>query len=304
MQTEPTAYKFRDTKNLVQLPYRGVSVQPYEGAMTEAAITEHLRGKEAYRRTEFIVLHSAANEHALVAVATKERESLFSPIEWLEVVALPETCHFVVDPDCDPANPTALAKVAEKAGVSSAETLICQGVCDHVNFLHKPDPLVIRVVEVVPPQPPKLFHMVEHVLSYAELPPIRVELQTIDIEQLAKQQPAESYLVPCRSGGLDALPAPVHFLDERPENREPWTMVGCERSLQFHQHYYGDEPPRIEMCPRALARDDGVPTMLKCCLLEFEFETAGNIKIVPWGSDLRLVERALVELVEHVQSQR
>ena len=38
-------------------------------------------------------------------------------------------------------------------------------------------------------------------------------------------------------------------------------MIGCERSLQFHRHFYGDEPPRVEMCPRRIAGERNEPTL-------------------------------------------
>ena len=94
---------------------------------------------------------------------------------------------------------------------------------------HHPSPLTIRVAEVVPPEPPKLYSMVEQVLSYADLPPIRVEPDLIDVRALCESVDPESYLLPCRSGGLDQLSKPVHFLDERPKHRQNWTLIGCER---------------------------------------------------------------------------
>jgi hypothetical protein len=154
---------------------------------------------------------------------------------------------------------------------------------------------------VSPPEPPKLFHLIEHVLTYADLPPIRLELERIELRDLAAKAHPKAFLVPCRSGGLDELGAPVHFLDERPAAREDWVLIGCERSLQFHRHYYGDEPARIEMCPRAIAGKRNDLTMLKCCLLEFDIECDGNVMVVPWGSDLAMVERALQELARRVQ---
>jgi hypothetical protein len=162
--------------------------------------------------------------------------------------------------------------------------------------------LVVRVVEVTPPEPPKLYAMAEHVLSYADLPPICLELERIEIRTLAAAgvQP-EAYLAPCRSGGLDDLRAPVYFLDERPPERRAWTLIGCERSLQFHRHYYGDEPPRVEMCPRKLTPASDQPTLLKCCLLEFDIEQEGAMVIVPWGADLGMVERALRLLAEEAE---
>ena len=147
------------------MPYRGVSVQPYDGEMTEAAITAHLMGREAYRRTNVIVLRGPAGAYALAAIRAQDREPLFAPIDDVEVVALPDTCRFIVDPETDCANRSALARLAERYGIGPDGTLICQGKYDHVNFIHHPDPLVIRVVEVSPPDPPKLFHMIEHVLS-------------------------------------------------------------------------------------------------------------------------------------------
>src|SRR6266487_2537610 len=79
-----------------------------------------------------------------------------------------------------------------------------------------------------------------------------------------------------------------------------WTMIGCERSLQFHRHFYGDEPPRVEMCPRLIAGERKEPTLLKCCLLETHIEQDKNIMVVPWGADLAMVEAALRKLSEEV----
>ncbi|HYB00528.1 MAG TPA: hypothetical protein VED37_09965, partial [Ktedonobacteraceae bacterium] len=55
-------------KNLVPLPYRRVSVQHYDGPMTENAIKELLLSREAYRRTDFIVLRGNEGETAVVAI--------------------------------------------------------------------------------------------------------------------------------------------------------------------------------------------------------------------------------------------
>jgi hypothetical protein len=291
----------RAQKNLVPLPYRRVSVQPYDGELTEASIVATLLGREAYRRTDYIVLRGSHGAHAVVAIQRAPGDGLFSAITAVEVLALPEHCRLINSADTDCANPSALAEAAHQHGIGMEDTLVVQGRYDHVNFIHRPDPLVIRIVEVAPPEPPKLYDLVRHVLSYAELPAIRVELERIELASLARSTPAVAeYLVPCRSGGLDDLPGVVHFLDERPAVRRDWTLIGCERSLQFHRHYYGDEPPRIEMCPRRIAGARTQPTMLKCCLLEFDIERDGSVLVVPWGTDLAMVERALRQLVQEV----
>ena len=86
--------------NLVPLPYRRVSVQPYDGEMTESAIRVHLLGREAYRRTDFIVLRRD-QATAVVSVETSDRESLFSPINSVEILSQPESTVFIDDSDTD-----------------------------------------------------------------------------------------------------------------------------------------------------------------------------------------------------------
>ncbi len=288
-----TVGNIKGQKNFVPLPYRRVSYQPYSGAMTNAAITCHLLAREVYRRTDIVILHNDLGEYAVAAVQRAESEALFVRVDAVEVMALPEQCVFLNSPATDPANRSALAKLAHQNNISREQTAIVQGMFDHINLIHHPDPLRVRVVEVAPPEPPKLYAMAGHVLSYADLPPIYLELERIELRELCKQVKPEAYLVPCRSGGLDDLGAPVYFLDERPQQRQAWTLIGCERSLQFHRHYYGDEPSRVEMCPRKLAPANGCPTLLKCCLLEYGIEQEGMTVIVPWGADLPMVEQAL-----------
>lgn len=288
--------ELKQRQNFVPLPYRCVSFQPYDGAMNADDIERYLLAREVYRRTDIIILHNDRREYAVIAVQRAGSETLFTAVEKVEVLALPDDCVFIADPETDPGNRSALAKAALKHRVSPQQTAIVVGAFDHVNIIHHPNPNILRVIEVVPPEPPKLYHMVGQVLSYADLPPIVLELETIDLRDLAGTVTPAAYLVPCRSGGLADLGAPVYFLDERPEQRQNWILLGCERSLQFHRHYYGDEPPRVEMCPRKLHKSDGKTTILKCCLLEYDFEQEGDTLIVPWGTDLGMIEKALGQL--------
>ena len=138
----------------------------------------------------------------------------------ISIVALPTTCVLVEDRAVDTANNTALAAKAEELGLGKESTLIVRGLDDHVNFIKHPDPVQIRVVEVVPPEPPKLLRMVQHVLTYADLPAIKIEIQQIDIRELAsKVKGAEAFLVPCRSSGLN-FDSPTYFLDEHPNQKK------------------------------------------------------------------------------------
>ncbi|MDE0303181.1 MAG: hypothetical protein OXJ38_08295 [Gammaproteobacteria bacterium] len=293
--------RYRDKNNIVPIPYRKTSVQKYAGEMSEKAVQSYLLGKEAYRRTEFIVLKGDNQENAVVAIQKSDDQSLFSDITHVEILGLPENCIYVQDSSVDCANRSALAEAAFRNQVKKNEICIVEGKYDHINFICRPDPLVLQVLEVEPPSPPKLYDMVVQALSYADLPPILVEFKAIDVRELCNSVDPECYLLPCRSGGMDQLQKPVYFLDERPKQRKNWVLIGCERSLQFHRHYYGDEPPQVEMCPRKLRQESGVPTLLKCCLLEFEIERDGDLMVVPWGADLTMVEQALREISGEVE---
>jgi hypothetical protein len=281
--------------NFVPLPYRQVSVQAYDGALSEAAIVAHLSGRDSYRRTRYVILRQGS----ACAVAWVDRASevpLFSPITDVRVLALPESCIWVEDAGVDTANPSALAAAALRTGAGEGATVVVHGLDDHVNFIHRPRPLALRVVDVVPPAPSKLLRMVQQVLGYAELPAIAVHAEHIDLRDLARQLPdAEAYLVPCRASGLD-FGVPTFFLDERPA-RQNWTMLACERSCQIHRHFYGEaDAPRADFCPRNLVPADGSPTIVKCCLLEDRIEVADRRAVVPWGASLKHVQAALEAL--------
>ncbi len=289
--------------NFVPLPYRQVSVQPYAGELTEAAILSQLHGRDSYRRTRFVILRQGA----VCAVAWVDRESetpLFSPITDAAVLALPGACVWVEDETVDTANPSALAATALRNGVAADATLVVRGMDGHVNFIYHPDPIRVRVVDVVPPEPPKLLRMAQQVLAYAELPAIQLCDERIDLRDLARRAPeAAAYLIPCRASGLD-FDVPAYFLDERPE-RHDWTMLACERSCQIHRHFYGEaDAPRIDFCPRNLVPPDGTPTLIKCCLLEDRFEVGEGRAIVPWGATLRQVQAALEALMAAENAER
>ena len=286
-------------KNFVPLPYRRVAVRNnVEFPLSEDALREHLLGRDAYRRTEFVVLHRGA-ECAVARIVKANDDDLFSPISHVEFLAPPGECRWDDDASVDVGNPSQLAAKAQALGLSSEQTLVVHGKYEHVNFIVHPDPIVVRVVDVIPPEPAKLWTMVNQVLAMAEnLPPVVLRYEPIDLLALARTHPASEYLFPCQASGIEAG-APVHFLDTRPE-RSGWTMIGCERCMQMHRHFYGDEPDvQIDFCPRTHleAGPQAGLTLSKCCLLEFDNAHAGDHVFVPWGGNLGHVEQALRYLV-------
>jgi hypothetical protein len=276
-------------------PYRGLSVQEVEVPLTEQAILAHLDGREVYRRTDFLAMRNGG-QTALVAVRKASLDPLFSPVVEAKVLAGPDQVAWVESPETDVGNATALAGAA----VLGMRATVVLGRFEHVNFIWEPSPVTVRVTEVVPPFPPKLFAQAQQAIAYDEdLPPIDLALDAVRVHDLADANPAAAYLLPCRGSGTD-LGAPVSFLDTRPAQRQDWLLIGCERSLQFHRHFYGDEPPRVDLCPRArveAASAAGGPTLTKCCLIERGLEVDGGVAVVPWGANLDEVREGLRKLL-------
>ena len=274
-------------------PYRGLSVQEVDIPLTAEAIEAHLHGREVYRRTDFLALRRG-EETALVEVRKASTEPLFSPVVASRLVSGPDDTAWVHRPDVDVGNATALAGAA----VTGALTTVVLGRFEHVNFIHRPAPIRLRVTEVVPPEPAKLLAQARQAVAYDEdLPPVELVLDAVRVEDLAAAHPAASYLLPCRGSGADLGGAPVAYLDTRPAERGDWLLIGCERSLQFHRHFYGDEPPSVDLCPRRRSAGAAGPTLTKCCLLERGLEIDDDTAVVPWGANLDEVREGLRKLL-------
>jgi hypothetical protein len=279
--------------NTITRPYRGLSVQDTVVPLTEVDLIPFLLGREVYRRTEYLVLRNGLDT-ALVAVRKASLEPLFSPVVEARLVAGPDEVVWVESPDTDVGNASALASAARAAGRLDALAYVVLGRYEHVNFIWTPAPVRIRVTEVVPPEPPKLLAMAEQVVAFDEdLPPVELVLDAVDIRDLVAQHPADRYLLPCRGAGADVT-GTVEYLDTRPATRHDWLLIGCERSMQFHRHFYGDEPGQVDICPRRRAgSSDGRLALTKCCLLERGIEVEPQLAVVPWGASLDEVRTAL-----------
>ena len=166
--------------NFIARPYRGVSVQDVD-SLEEAALLAHVRARRVYRRTEFIVA-TRGDERALVQVEREDGDGILVGVRDARILASPDEIAFVEDESIDTGNASQLARVAGDARIT-----VVQGRFQHVNFIVAPAPKRIRVVEVVPPLPPKLLEMARAVLDFdKELPPVELAYEAIDMRELAR----------------------------------------------------------------------------------------------------------------------
>ena len=285
-----------DHRNLMPGQYRGVSVTQVDFDLEEHRLRAHFLGREAYRRTRFIVVRGAGRT-AVLRVSKASANDLFSPITAVEVLAGPAECTYLVAPEVDTGVPTQVASAARRLA-PRARCVIVQGRYEHVNFMVEPSPVRLKVLEVVPPEPPKLIDQVTRMLAVAEdLPPVQLDPVVVDLRELAGRHPAGGYLFPCRGSGLAAEDAEVSYLDERPDFR-PWLLVGCARSREIHSWFYGRDADCVDMCPHHLASGLDGYVLTKCCLFEDRLESDGKATIVPWGATLAQVREGLSDLLK------
>ena len=281
--------------NMVPLPYSRVAVQHVDFVLNETELKSFLNGKEAWFETDYVVFRRG-DDCAVVELTKETRDGMFCRITEISIVSLPDASRWVEDSTVDTGNRSALAAKALALGMTASQTLVVSGLYEHVNFIHRPQPVVIDVFDLSPPDPPRLLDIARRVIADRDLPAIVLNPRVESIPGMVPHLGDQPILFPC---GVSQLKAKVNafYLDERP-SRHDWILIGCERSRQIHYHIYGDEPPRIELCPRKLFVGGGAPALMRCCMLKESFELHGEVAVVPWGADLSVVEAAIRALLD------
>ena len=293
------------------MPQRYGQVSTAEVVSLEpAALVEHFGGREAYMQTRFVVAR-CDGDCALVELARVDHPAanrgqvpLFSPPEATRVLAGASECVMRRHETVDVGVASQMAAVALR---EKARCVIVEGRYRHISFILNADPLVVEVVDVVPPRPSKLVDQVRRVLDFDEgLPPVVITETVIDTRDLVAGElvaAGDSLVAPCRGGGVEVDGTETVYLDQRP-SLPSGTLLGCARSRQIHEWFYGSKPANmIDTCPRSLmaspgdagrqrAGDAGV-RLSRCCLLESGVLLQGRTAWVRWGATLAEVAQAL-----------
>ena len=282
--------------NLMPSRYREVAVTSVDLPLVPERLKERFLGREAYRRTRYIG-RPCRDGVALLEVAKASEEPLFSPITesrcW-PVRRSPLAHH----PGVDVGVPTQICREA----LAGARTRVAwSSRAGTSRELHpRPGAVPLRVVGWRPPQPPNLLDQARRVRRWPRIfRPVRLEPEIVDIVELARQRPSRQYLYPCRGSGAAPEGAEVFYLDERPSRRD-WVLVGCERSREIHRHFYGDDPPYLEMCPHELVVP-GDGSRADQVLPAEEIERDGLVVRVPWGATLAEVRAGIETVIATVE---
>ena len=169
----------------------------------------------------------------------------------------------------------------------------CRGCTGTSASSSSPPPSRVQVVEVVPPEPPKLLDQARRVLEVAE-----------DLPPSSSCRPwSTSPSWPASAGRPvpPALPGIGHPAGRGrgavPGRAAREGALGAARLRplrELHRWFYGEEAETVDLCPRRVAARAGgaTPVLTKCCLLEEHIERDGTTVTVPWGASLDLVGRA------------
>jgi hypothetical protein len=239
-----------------------------------------MNGWTSYVRTEYIVLRNGP-DHAVVRVEKSPGADLFRKVADFEIVSLPKDTVFLDNPSVDILNAPAMAAVQAS---HPGKTVVVRGMFSHINFVSGMKVERLRVVDNVPPSPSKLGVLTRTALAsgFVDLPIVMEEVD-VDISERSNRVRTASVMFPCRISGITAK-IPVYFLDDAPPDAGDVTLVGCKLSKRIFFELYGRDVPFINVCPADNLKDDGVKTIVRCCLVKSGYEISGNTVKVPWGA--------------------
>jgi hypothetical protein len=277
---------------------REVGVKNVTFPLTQEEIKDNLLNKPAYKRTDYLVLVKG-EDRATVKIKKTSRDDIFSQIEDIEIISLPDTTKYLEDPNINVLSPTQMAEAAEKLG---AETLIIKGMFEHISFIHKEKLVHLIVDDVIPPEPPKLIKLVKTALYSGSVEvPVKIIPRIQDLRETEKKCTKNNIVFPCHASDLKSDKR-TYYLDQDPEFQDieldDMCLIGCDLSLRIFKILYNTEPEFYNFCPRKRTQNEGPEhlTITKCCDLKEGYERTGNVVVVPWGATQKEVEDALNDL--------
>lgn len=270
---------------------KDVSVREVDFELTPENISEKMSDWHAYARCEYLILRNG-DDFAALRIEKDAGIGLFKKVVGYEILSLPDETDYVNDGSIDVLNIPSLALIQSR---HPGRGVVIEGMFSHVVFIKDLKPLILEVVDSVPPSPSKLGVLVRKALDsdFIDLPIIMHE-KVIDMAAKIPEVGTEAVMFPCKVSGLTA-DIPTYYLDGYPELEHDVTLIGCNLSKRIFESLYRKDVPFINVCP-ADNISGTCRTIVKCCKIKEGHVIEGNVAKVPWGATVPEVADAIIDL--------
>lgn len=255
--------------------------------LEKEAILSRIKGKKVHKNTRYLVLEKG-KDRAIVSITDLSGKGFFREISTAKVLSLPAETGYVLDRTVNVHNHFSVSRATAD---TKEPFVVVEGEFDHVTFERKEPPVVITVLDVVPPHPSKLAVLTRRAVEVMTLTrPVRIEERIIDLNALVAAERPSKVVYPCRAVdvGRERLgDAEVTFLQDNVEVGDDAVLMGCDFSRKMVLARFKAKPRFIDMCPAHLADKECLkgPLIIKCCEVEDKVlvEKQKRRVTVPWG---------------------
>ena len=270
---------------------KDVSVREVDFDLTPDAIASEMDCWKAYAKCEYLVLRMN-DSFAVLRVKKENAVGLFKKVTDYEILSLPEDTDYVHDETIDVLNVPSLALIQSE---HPGRAVVIEGMFSHIVYIKDLEPLILNVVDSIPPSPSKLGVLVRKALDsdFIDLP-IIVHEETIDMCSKVSEVRTEGVMFPCKVSGI-TTDRPTYFLDNDPELKHEVTLIGCNLSKRIFESLYRFTPEFINVCPADNIRTKG-KTIVKCCKVKEGHIIEGDVVKVPWGATVPEIVDAIKDL--------
>ena len=270
---------------------KDVSVREVGFDLTPDVIASEMDCWKAYAKCEYLVLRKD-DSFAVLRVKKENAVGLFKKVTDYEILSLPKDTDYVHDETIDVLNVPSLALIQSE---HPGRAVVIEGMFSHIVYIKDLEPLILNVVDSIPPSPSKLEVLVRKALGsdFIDLP-IIVHEETIDMCSKVSEVRTEGVMFPCKVSGI-TTDRPTYFLDNDPELKHEVTLIGCNLSKRIFESLYRFTPEFINVCPADNIRTKG-KTIVKCCKVKEGHIIEGDVVKVPWGATVPEIVDAIKDL--------
>ncbi len=260
---------------------------------------EEKRGEPIYFSTQFLISRQGPSLYRV----RSRGAGFMRDVEDLELLASGSEIEFYPD-RIDTRNRALLIDLADEVRrTSKASTVVFQGPDEHVTFVKDPDPsqiLTIEVLDVSPPDPPWLIHVLRGLERCGVLGDLTVRFcpRILDLRRFD----CDRVYYPCRASGLGRSLDCDKVKHDRPR------IVGCDVSREiFLAGNPGKDYEFVNVCPfqsSESAFEPSAPFITRCCRSERRGLTRKNGQLgiaVHWGDGAWKIAEAVRCLVEELR---